>query len=310
MSLLNKITDAINTFPEDNKLYLIEKCSDVAGFFSCNKKLIYMAKNIEFVGSNSLQTEYLKLQSNVSVISVENLQTFNSGFYNLIEYKISFNENISAFESFINLCLAHIELMDSKNFVEFFNSLIDLFQNVGKEKKHNILGLFGELSLIYYFYTKFSINLSSYWHTSGTYSKYDFSLKNKNIEVKTSNSVNNVLIKHSQLFNNDSNYLAISIVENNNSGISLKELEEKLKDIDIIASDFNFIVTLEKEKSRLDTADYSNKKLKLLDINIYDCNIINPFNTLPENISDIEYRIDLLSYAKIKNEDIKYLLDL
>lgn len=69
-----------------------------------------------------------------------------------------------------------------------------------------------------------------------------------------------MLIKHSQLFNNDSNYLAISIVENNNSGISLKELEEKLKDIDIIASDFNFIVTLEKEKSRLDTADYSNKK--------------------------------------------------
>ena len=29
MSLLNKITDAINTFPEDNKLYLIEKCSEV-----------------------------------------------------------------------------------------------------------------------------------------------------------------------------------------------------------------------------------------------------------------------------------------
>ena len=39
MSLLNKITDAINTFPEDNKLYLIEKCSDVAGFFSCNKHI-------------------------------------------------------------------------------------------------------------------------------------------------------------------------------------------------------------------------------------------------------------------------------
>ena len=45
MSLLNDITDAINTFPEDNKLYLIEKCSDVAGFFSCNKQLVYMAKN-------------------------------------------------------------------------------------------------------------------------------------------------------------------------------------------------------------------------------------------------------------------------
>lgn len=132
MSLLNKITDAINDAPIDNKLYLIEKCSDSAGFFVNNKKLIYMVKNNDSVVKNSLETEYLHLRSNANILSVENLQNFDSGFYNLIEYKISFNENISAFESFINLCLAHIELMDSKNFVEFFNSLVDLFQNVGK----------------------------------------------------------------------------------------------------------------------------------------------------------------------------------
>ena len=39
MILLNKITDAINVSPKDDKLYLIEKCSDVAGFFVSNKKL-------------------------------------------------------------------------------------------------------------------------------------------------------------------------------------------------------------------------------------------------------------------------------
>lgn len=170
--------------------------------------------------------------------------------------------------------------------------------------------MFGELSLIYYFYTKFTINLSSYWHTSGTYSKYDFSLQNKNIEVKTSNSVNDVLIKHSQLFNGDSNYLAVPVVENNNSGTSLKKLEEKLKEIDVIASDFNFIVNLEIERSRIDMVEYSNRKFKLLDINIYDCNKINPFETLPENISSMEYRIDLLGCDKIENKYIKYFFNL
>lgn len=38
MSLLNKITDAINDAPIDNKLYLIEKCSDSAGFFVNKQK--------------------------------------------------------------------------------------------------------------------------------------------------------------------------------------------------------------------------------------------------------------------------------
>lgn len=310
MTLLNKITNAINDSPIDNKLYLVEKKSDTAGFFVSNKKLIYMAKNTETIGKNSLETEYLHFRSNANILAVENLQNFDSGFYNLIEYKVSFNENISAFESFINLCIAHIELMKSKNFVEFFNSLIDLFQNVGKEKKQNILGLFGELSLIYYFYTEFSLNLASYWHTSGSYSKYDFSINKRNIEVKTSNSLKNVLIKHSQLFNGDQNYLAVSVIENNNAGITLKELEEKLKEIDEIASDFNFMVNFETEKSRIDVSDYSNKKLKLISVNMFDCNNINPFEVLPENVSDVEYRIDLLGCDRINNEDVKHLLEI
>lgn len=310
MTLLNKITNAINDSPIDNKLYLIEKKSDTAGFFVSNKKLIYMAKNTEAIEKNSLETEYLHLRSNANILAVENFQNFDSGFYNLIEYKVSFNENISAFESFINLCIAHIELLKSKNFVNFFNSLIDLFQNVGKEKKQNILGLFGELSLIYYFYTEFSLNLASYWHTSGSYSKYDFSINKRNIEVKTSNSLKNVLIKHSQLLNGDQNYLAVSVVENNNAGISLKELEVKLKEINEIASDFNFVVNLETEKSRIDVSDYSNKKLKLIGINLFDCNKVNPFEILPENVSDLEYRIDLSGCDRINNVEVKHFLEI
>jgi len=308
MSLLNKITDAINDSPLDDKLYLIEKCSDSAGFFVNNKKLIYMAKNNESIVKNSLETEYLHLRSNANILAVENLQNFDSGFYNLIEYKVSFYENISAFESFINLCLAHIKLMDSKKFIEFFNSLIDLFQNIGKEQNQNIFGLFGELSIIYYFYTEYNLNLAPYWHTAGSYSKYDFSINKTNIEVKTSNSLKNVFLKHSQIFNDDQNYLALVIVENNNAGISLKDLETKLRNIDSISSDFNFIMNLELEKSRLKSAEYSNKKFKLLNINLYDCKKINPFLQIPECISNLEYKMDLLCFEKINLADVKTIL--
>ncbi|MBQ7882520.1 MAG: PD-(D/E)XK motif protein [Treponema sp.] len=310
MNLLNKIIDLLNASPEDDKLYLIEKCSDAAGFFVCNKQLIYLAKNNDLVGSNSLQTEYLKLQSNVSIVSVENFQNFESGFYNLIEYKQPLNENIPAFESFVNLCLTHIKIQDSKNFVDFFNSLIELFKNEKLEKKQNVFGLFGELSVIYYLLKEYNLNIASYWHTAGTYSKYDFSINKKNIEVKTSNSEKNVLIKHSQIFNDDENYLAVSIVENNNSGITLMELEEKLKEFDSIAKDFNFLLNLETEKVKLVTSDYINKKLKLLDINIYDCKNINPFNRIPDNISDVEYRIDLINSKKSSIDDFIRNLDL
>lgn len=308
MILLNKIAEAINTSPIDDKLYLIEKCSDVAGFFVSNKHFIYMVKNTESIAPSSLQTEYLKLQSNVNIIAVENLQHFDSGLYNLIEYRVPYNENYSAFESFINLCLSHINLMNSRKFVDFFNSLITIFQNETIEKKKNIFGLFGELSLIYYFYTNFKINLVPYWHTSGSYSKYDFSVNGTNIEVKTSNSLKEVQLKHFQIFNDDQNFLAISLVENNNSGVSLKELEEKLKKIDEVSSDFNFIINLETEKARLDKSDFTNKKLKLLGIKIYDCKKINPFNEIPENITNMEYRMDLLNCESIDNEIIKSIL--
>lgn len=303
MTLLNKIIDLLNTSPDDDKLYLIEKCSDVAGFFVYNKQLVYMAKNNDLTGSISLKTEYLQLQSNVNIISVENSQNFESGCYNIIEYKVPLNENFPAFESFVKLCLAHVKIQDSKNFVDFFNSLIELFKNEKLEKKQNVFGLFGELSLIYYFLKEYNLNLASYWHISGTYSKYDFSANKMNIEVKTSSSEKDVLIKHSQVFNDDENYLAVSIVENNNSGMTLMELEERLKEFDSIAKDFNFLLNLETEKVKLVTSDYINKKLKLLDINLYDCKNINPFNKIPDNISNLEYRINLSNSQKTRLED-------
>lgn len=309
MNLLNKIKNAVDASPIDDKLYLIGKYSDKAGLFICNKRLLYIVKNTECIDSNALQTEYLKLQSNTTILSVENFQKFNSGVYNLIEYKLPYDENTLAFEAFLNLCLAHIRLMDSKNFLDFFKSLIDLFKNEKKERKQNIYGLFGELSIIYYFYAKYNINLVPYWHTSGIYSKYDFSFNQKNIEVKTANSIKNVYIKHSQIFNKEQNYLAVALVENNNSGISLKDLEEKLLAIDTIGSNFNFLLSLEAEKARIDISDFSNKKLKLIDVNVYDCEKINPFIKIPENISDIEYRIDLVNYDQIANERIKKFLD-
>lgn len=293
MTLLNEIINQIKKSPDDNKLYLIEKCSDNAGYFVSNKKFIYMAKNLDRENTSNLQTDYLLFRANVKVVSVENSQNFYSGFYNLIEYKMPYSENLENFESFINLCSAHIRLMNSRKFVEFFKSLINLFQIKSKEKSQNIYGLFGELSVIYDFYKKYNINLAPYWHTEGIYSKYDFSNGNKNFEVKTSSSLKDILIKHSQIFNDDENYLIVALVENNNSGISLKELEKNLLNIESINADFDFIVNLESEKLRISASDYLNKKLKLISVDIFDCKTINPLTNIPKNISEIEYRIDL-----------------
>ena len=70
------------------------------------------------------------------------------------------------------------------------------------------------------------------------------------------------------------------------------------------------MVNFETEKSRIDVSDYSNKKLKLISVNMFDCNNINPFKVLPENVSDVEYRIDLLGCDRINNEDVKNLLEI
>lgn len=308
MISLNEITKLIDTSPIDDTLYLIDKCSDIAGFFVFNKSIIYMAENLENADSNNLQTEYLVLRSNTKITAVANCQQFNSGYYNLLEYKVSYEQNPDNFKSFINLCFAHIKYMKSQNFIEFFNSMIDLFQLVSKEKEKNIYGLFGELSVINYAYKNFNINLASFWHTASTYSKYDFVMDKINIEVKTSNSLKEVLLKHSQIFNEDNNVLAIAIVENNNSGITLEELIDLLSSYEEIKTNFNFLMNLEIEKQKTSLLDFKTKKLKLIDNIFFDCKNINPFKKLPSNVSNLEYRIDLLLTEKLDNEEIKKIL--
>jgi hypothetical protein len=98
--------------------------------------------------------------------------------------------------------------MHSSKFVEFFDSLIDIFQIPNDQSFKNVVGLYGELSIIKNIYDTYKVDISPFWHLNGSSSKYDFSLKNFNLEIKTTSSKNKMIdIKHYQIFNNENNIL-------------------------------------------------------------------------------------------------------
>src|SRR5699024_7007357 len=149
--------------------------------------------------------------------SFEKNQTFISGRYNVLDFlPTAKGYDESNLESFVNLCVAHTEFMGGKAFVKFFFSLSELFQSPKYQQSKNLIGLFGELSFLKYLCETFSLDLSDRWHSGGEFDKYEISLKNKNIEIKTTSTPDeNVIIKHSQLFNTDQNYLVVVCIEKN-----------------------------------------------------------------------------------------------
>ena len=129
------------------------------------------------------------------------------------------------------------------------------------------------------------VDLSEHWHTAGSADKYDISLETCNIEIKTTISDNAlVTIKHSQLFNLDRNFLVTVFIEENNSGLTLNKL----------------IREMQNHSSHFKT---SNCAFILKSISIYDAEMINPFKTLPDNVSSITYKLDLLDALTIELKD-------
>ena len=306
-NLLNKLKNHLQNCCNDGKFYLIDKCSDTAGFFMTDKKLVYAVENFEHCVSNCMKCEYLNLSTNVQFHAVENEPQFKTGFYNVLEYTLPYENNSYDFEAFVNLCVAHIDYMKSRNFLEFFYSLMNLFQPQKEEKKKNIVGLFGELLFIDYMYTNYGIDISKNWHISGAYSKYDFDFSGINFEVKTTFDISNVLLKHFQVFNSDNNYLVVVLIEENNAGKSLEELIDELYMHGCCRS-YQFALNLEAEKKRLSVTDAQQKKFVLRNIFVYDTDAINGLHNIPENIADLQYRIDLSKQDCLHGEDVKNIM--
>lgn len=306
--MLNELKKHLKDCRIDGKFYLIKKLSETAGFFMTDKKLVYIVKNFERRDFNSMKSEYLNLYTNVELRAVENAPQFETNFYNFLEYKIPYEENTDDFETFVNLCVAHVKYMDSRDFLEFFHSLMKLFQPQKEEKRKNIIGLYGELLFIDYVYTNYNIDISKNWHTtSGAYSKYDFDFNDVNFEVKTTFDISNVLLKHFQIFNSDKNYLIVMLIDENNMGKSLEELINELYLKDCCHS-YRFTINLESEKKRVSPIDVKQKKFVLKNVFVYDANEINVFHDIPEIITDLQYRIDLSKKTCLSDKQVKSIM--
>ncbi len=299
--MLEKIKNALLTCPCDSAIYLVYKLSDCSGFFMSQKHLIYMAYNNEGASHQSLMTEFLRLNTNIEITAIENNQQFKTGRYNVIEIlPVDGVYDDASLDSFINLCVAHTEFMEASAFVKFFYSLVNLFQYPKEQKFINLVGLFGELSFLKYISQEMNTDFSDCWHKSGSTDKYDIALKACNLEIKTTMTVEElVTIKHSQLFNMDRNFLVAVLVEESNGGVTLNQLIAEMQAHAEHFKSFNFALNVEKEKKRISPIDAENKRFSFKSVAIYDAHIINPFQELPENISSMEYKLDLLGVPTV-----------
>lgn len=306
--MLFEIKKALTDTPDDGLIYLAKKLSDTTGFFVSNKHILYIVKNNDGEAEQCICTEYLNLTTNIEIMAFAPDQQFESGKYNILDFIPSENGyDNNDLESFINLCTAHALYMKSAEFVKFFYSLINIFQYPAEQEYKNLIGLFGELSVIKYVFEKTGIDISSKWHKTGSGGKYDFVLDAFNLEIKSTTSFDKeVEIKHTQLFNTSNNYLAVVLLEKDNSGISTNQLIRDLLSSKDYCNNYDFSVNVEKERKRISPTDSENILFSVKEILFYFAKDINPFSVLPNNINSLSYKLDLSDSSEIVIDSIPF----
>ncbi len=133
---------------------------------------------------------------------------------------------------FLDICETTISQLNNepsaKEIKEITNTIIDLFRELS-DKKRSIIGLWGELFIIYS-----SSNIEKAlqaWHENPT-DKYDFYDNNEALEVKCTTSTDRIhKFNHDQLLSEiDKHYIAsIMVSENTIDGLSVVDLFENIK---------------------------------------------------------------------------------
>lgn len=305
--MLLSIKNALSKCPGDGSIYLINKLSDISGFFMVKGHLLYMVYNSEKIPHQNLTTEFLRLNTNIDIVSVKNDQKFETGKYNLLEIIPVANEYPDELlSSFINLCISHTAYMSANNFVGFFYSLVSLFQTPKEQNYKNLIGFIGELFLLKSLAEDYDFDISDYWHTYGSNDNYDIILPKYNIEIKTTSTEDELItIKHIQIFNAENNYLASVVIDENSSGISLNELINNMLSNDKFFNSFNLSLNIEKEKLRVSPVDAETKRFTLKSISIYRTETINPFRDIPDEISDLSYKMSLIDKPQVDIDELK-----
>ena len=302
----NKYKTFLSSNNTADKIFLLEKLTKNAGFFTFDNNLAFVTTSLTNQKS-SITTKYVEFIPNTEITSVFNYPSFDKGFYDFLILKE--REDDQTIESFIKLCDLY-----AKNptipFDEFIASIVDLFQLTRAGSILDCIGLFGELILLKKLFEN-GIDLTQYWHLSGTYSKYDISLPKLNIEVKTSvTDSTSFKIKHSQIFNGDNNIIAlVSIRTSEMTGASLEETVNFFKTTRPFCENLRFIISLEKELQKKIEPDTFRKRFSLNDIYYFDCAKIATIEEIPYNISNVtyDYSFDLSESFDINELINKYL---
>ena len=201
--------------------------------------------------------------------------------------------------------------MNGDSFEQFFYSLISLFQLPREQNYLNLMGLVGELSVIKHIYLQHGIDISPYWHIDGSFSQYDFSLPNKSaLEIKSSSKGDKaVSIKHSQLFSGPARVCLTSVqVCEDSSGITLEELINSIRVIKGLCYNLQFEISLQKELKRVSQEQMRNKRFILGPILFFENNRIKPFPVIPENVSSLEYVLDLSDAPQLNDNELSNFL--
>ena len=297
MKTVPQIIKETKDSPNNGKIYLIDAISEYSGIFCCDGDILYLVRNDEKCQPLSIMTEFLQMSTAVYVQSFDEKRSFPDAEYNILKYKgdciEGFFENV---DSFINLCVAHTNLLKGTSFEQFFYSLISLFQLPREQSFLNLEGLFGELSVLLYVHKYVGEDISSYWHRDGSFSKYDFTLPNKkSIEVKASSQGDkSVEIKHSQLFSIMQQVCLASVrVIEDNAGSTVEEVIDGLRACPDICNNLQFELSLQKELRRVSPSEVKSKRFVAPSIHFFLNSIINPFPILPDNVEKLEYKLDL-----------------
>lgn len=306
---LQQITQVINSINEfeENKLYFLYKINDCSGFLYGNGKVYFINKSTDSI-EKKINTQFLLMSTNVFLDTVERNPSFKRGYYDMLLYKGEIKDEY--FKSFIELCCMYIKSNSSITFTEFFNSLLEIFETTNETNFLNAIGLFGELSFIKYIYEKYQILLCNQWHNNlGSIDKYDFSFEHFNIEVKTTLKDGMCFnIKHSQIFNNKNNYIAVINITNDNSGQSLSDIYDYFKNNSIFSNNFPFMMNLEKEKHKVNSDIFENHKFELVRVKFFNSKEIATITNIPSCIHSVSYMYDFSEKDSISFENIINLI--
>lgn len=160
-----------------------------------------------------------------------------------------------------------------------------------------------------YAYQYTATDISNSWHKNGPYSQYDFSNGKTSLEIKTTLSEkNNVAIKHQQLFGDHPCYLAIVVCEQYENGQTVEELISSMFSNLSAFNGVNFSINLAKELKRVAIKDVKELRFGVKEFLFFDSHLINPFPELPDNISELSYRLDFHELTPLDSSASENLL--